>query len=184
MKISRIIIKKFRSIEKADIWLGSINAIVGQNNSGKSSLLRALNSFFNYEEEATSFVEGIHSFGPRTVSKIEIHFEDFEDVDISPKYINGNMLAIEVSFTLNASGCARAVRYKSGSNWVQDDGCLDEVKSEIEFILIPPNRDANALEQAEASVLQLLVEERMKEATESRDTVSYTHLTLPTILLV
>jgi predicted ATP-dependent endonuclease of OLD family len=38
MKISRIIIKKFRSIDSADIWVDSINAIVGQNNAGKSWL--------------------------------------------------------------------------------------------------------------------------------------------------
>jgi predicted ATP-dependent endonuclease of OLD family len=78
MNISRIIIKKFRSIEKADIWIDSINAIVGQNNSGKSCLLRALNSFFNYELEEESFSSGIHSFSTRTISKIEIHFENFD----------------------------------------------------------------------------------------------------------
>ncbi|WP_139048207.1 AAA family ATPase [Pseudoalteromonas sp. BSi20652] len=37
-------------LKKTDIWISSINAIVGQNNSGKSCLLRALNVFFNYEK--------------------------------------------------------------------------------------------------------------------------------------
>nr|WP_010130189.1 AAA family ATPase [Microbulbifer agarilyticus] len=169
MKISRIIIKKFRSIEKADIWVGSINAIVGQNNSGKSCLLRALNAFFNYEKEEDAFKNGLHSFRPRTVSKIEVHFEDFDRARMPARYIHGNKVIIEASFTQNAIGCSRSIKYKSGREWTQDDGCLASVKTQIEFILIPPNRDANALDQAESSVLQLLVEEKMKEATESRD---------------
>lgn len=169
MKISRVIIKKFRSIEKADIWISSINAIVGQNNSGKSCLLRALNAFFNYEKEEESFSDGFHSFGPRAVSKIEIHFTDFNQSQIPAKYINQNKIVIEASFTLGANGCTRKLRYKSSAGWVNDDACLFEIKKQIEFILIPPNRDANALEQVETSVLQLLVEEKMKEATESRD---------------
>lgn len=169
MKISRIIIKKFRSIEKADIWVGSINAIVGQNNSGKSCLLRALNAFFNYEKEEDAFKNGLHSFGPRTVSKIEVHFQDFDRARMPARYIHGNKVIIEASFTQNSMGCSRAIKYKSGREWTQDDGCLAAVKTQIEFILIPPNRDANALDQAESSVLQLLVEEKMKEATESRD---------------
>ena len=169
MKITRIIIKKFRSIEKADIWVGSINAIVGQNNSGKSCLLRALNAFFNYEKEEDAFKKGVHSFGPRAVSKIEIHFQDFDRAKMPVKYIHGQKVILETSFTQNAKGCSRAIKYKSGREWVQDEACLEAVKNQIEFILIPPNRDANALDQVESSVLQLLVEEKMKEATESRD---------------
>ncbi len=169
MKISRIIIKKFRSIEKADIWVGSINAIVGQNNSGKSCLLRALNSFFNYEKEEAAFSDGLHSFGARTVSKIEIRFKDFDEARVSSKYICGNEIIIEASFTQNATGCSRSIKFKDGARWTQDDNCLNEVKEQIEFILIPPNRDANALDKVESSILQLLVEEKMQEATESRD---------------
>lgn len=169
MKISRIIIKKFRSIEKFDIWVGSINAIVGQNNSGKSCLLRALNAFFNYDKEEEAFKRGVHSFGPRTVSKIEIHFQDFDRARMPARYVNGDKVIVEASFIQNANGCSRRIKYKSGRNWNQDEACLAAIKSQVEFILIPPNRDANALDKVESSVLQLLVEEKMKEATESRD---------------
>lgn len=169
MKISRIIIKKFRSIDKADIWIGSINAIVGQNNSGKSCLLRALNAFFNYDNEQISFSKGVHSFAPRTISKIEIHFEGFEEESLPPKYISNNKIIVESSVNLNSTGCTRTLKYKSGSTWVIDKQVLIEVKKHIEFILIPPNRNANALDFVENNVLQMLVEEKMKEATETRD---------------
>lgn len=169
MKITRIIIKKFRSIDKADVWSGSINAIVGQNNSGKSCLLRALNAFFNYEKEEAYFSRGAHSFSPRAVAKIELHFEEYDASKIPNKYINNGKIIIETSFRINTKGCARSIRYKSGSSWVTDPQVIDEVKKQIEFILIPPNRDAGALELLENNILQLLVEEKMKEATEARD---------------
>lgn len=169
MKISRIIIKKFRSIDKADIWISSINAIVGQNNAGKSCLLRAMNAFFNFEKEELAFSNRTHSFSPRTISKIEVYFEGFDKSRIQDKYINNSKIIVEVSVTLNASGCNRVVKYKGEAGWVTDDNVLREVKKQVEFILIPPNRDAAALEQVENSVLQMLVEEKMKEVTEVRD---------------
>ena len=46
MKIYKVEISKFRSIEKGQFYLKNLNAIVGQNNSGKSGIMRALNSFF------------------------------------------------------------------------------------------------------------------------------------------
>lgn len=169
MKISRIIIKKFRSIDKADIWISSINAIVGQNNAGKSCLLRAMNAFFNFEKEEVSFSNKIHSYAPRNTSKIEMHFEEFDSIKVQDKYINANKIIVEMSVTLNASGCNRVIKYKTTNGWVADDNVLLEVKKQIEFILIPPNRDAAALEKVESSILQMLVEEKMKEATEVRD---------------
>ncbi|HEL0631712.1 TPA: AAA family ATPase, partial [Streptococcus equi subsp. zooepidemicus] len=51
MKISNIIIKKFRSIKEASFDMKDITAIVGENNAGKTGILRALNSVFNFEEE-------------------------------------------------------------------------------------------------------------------------------------
>lgn len=51
MKLRKININKFRSIERVKLNLNEINAIVGQNNSGKSAIIRALNRFFNYNQE-------------------------------------------------------------------------------------------------------------------------------------
>lgn len=45
--ITRIFIKNFRSLEIADIDCQSITTFVGQNDAGKSNVLRALNLFFN-----------------------------------------------------------------------------------------------------------------------------------------
>lgn len=172
MIINRVVIKKFRSIKKADIWTSNINAIVGQNNSGKSCLLRALNSFFNYEDELEAFSSGSHLFASGTVAKIELHFTNIEGLDIPAKYISSNKIVIETSFRINKDSCTRTIKYKAGNSLVADDSCLDEIRKHIEFILIPPNRDALALNRFGNSVLNLLVEEKMQEATEARDNYS------------
>jgi len=41
--IDRLIIKNFRSIENLDLAMGTLNALVGPNSSGKSNILKALN---------------------------------------------------------------------------------------------------------------------------------------------
>lgn len=51
MKLVSADIENFRSIKKCSIHFNEITAIVGENNAGKSAVLRALNSFFNYEFE-------------------------------------------------------------------------------------------------------------------------------------
>lgn len=51
MKIKELHIEKFRAILKCDIEFKDIMAIVGENNSGKTTILRALNAFFNFDEE-------------------------------------------------------------------------------------------------------------------------------------
>ena len=43
MKIQRVVIKNFRSIQQVDFEPGSLCALVGENNAGKSTILVALN---------------------------------------------------------------------------------------------------------------------------------------------
>jgi predicted ATP-dependent endonuclease of OLD family len=51
--ISRVQIESFRSIRRADLeGLSGFTAVAGLNNSGKSNVLRALNSFFNDQTDS------------------------------------------------------------------------------------------------------------------------------------
>ncbi len=47
MKISRITIDNFRSIERADIAPTAFNVLVGQNNHGKTNFFEAIEWFYN-----------------------------------------------------------------------------------------------------------------------------------------
>ena len=56
MKIESVIITNFRSIKNAVIRMHDITAIVGENNAGKTAVLRALNSVMNFKEEEENFI--------------------------------------------------------------------------------------------------------------------------------
>ncbi len=47
MKITRIKIENFRSIEFTEIALGAFNVLVGQNNHGKTNFFEAIDWFYN-----------------------------------------------------------------------------------------------------------------------------------------
>ena len=47
MKISKIKIDNFRSIEQAEFDLTDFNIFVGQNNSGKTNFFEAIEYFYN-----------------------------------------------------------------------------------------------------------------------------------------
>lgn len=70
MKTSKLHIENFRSIKDITVRLNELTAIVGDNNSGKTAILRALNCFFNFDSEEKDFRTLVHKYGPRTKTKI------------------------------------------------------------------------------------------------------------------
>lgn len=47
MRISKIIVRNFRSVKEAEVVANSFNIFVGQNNHGKTNLFEAVEWFFN-----------------------------------------------------------------------------------------------------------------------------------------
>jgi putative ATP-dependent endonuclease of the OLD family len=76
MKIEHVYIHKFRSIESASILVGDVCAIVGENNSGKSSVLRAINAVLNPASELEAFRNNEHHYSPQSKPRIEIRFSE------------------------------------------------------------------------------------------------------------
>ena len=64
MKISRLIIKNYRNLKDVDIFLGETVVLIGENNSGKSNLLRAVTLPFLTDES---------SFSGKSLSWIDIN---------------------------------------------------------------------------------------------------------------
>ena len=56
--------------------MDSITAIVGENNAGKTTILRALNSVFNFKEEEKYFRNKTHQYAKRSVTYIEVYLAD------------------------------------------------------------------------------------------------------------
>lgn len=73
MKITKIIIRNFRSIENAEIEPSEFNVLVGQNNHGKTNTLEAIDWFYN----DSGAYEQIHRKGSGSDSiLVEITFDD------------------------------------------------------------------------------------------------------------
>src|SRR5690554_936382 len=98
VKLTNLEIKNFRAIKEANIDLNEINALVGQNGSGKSSILRALNAFFNFEEEVADFKIGNHAYGPNTQSVISVTFQGFDPKDLSDALNESGEITIRLKY--------------------------------------------------------------------------------------
>lgn len=78
MKIDRVHIKNFKSLKEVSLSCGNLVSIIGENNSGKSNLIEALDLFFNPSVEAIDE----ESFHEKTVSEpieIRVDFKDFNE---------------------------------------------------------------------------------------------------------
>ena len=73
MKIHDVSIKNFRGIQLLEnLPCGQINTYVGKNDSGKSSILKALNAFFNNDFTEKDVYYGI---GEGEFTEIKIRFQ-------------------------------------------------------------------------------------------------------------
>lgn len=79
MRISKIIVHNYRSIEKAEILPGEFSVFVGQNNHGKTNFFEAIEWFFNAKTSKDD--EHFQRDTGNTIS-VEIFFENVENSDI------------------------------------------------------------------------------------------------------
>ena len=99
MKIAKIQIQKFRSINNISIAMDQITAIVGANNAGKSHILRALNAFFNFSDERNAFLSQDHLYSAHSRPRITVSFNDIKEEDqIRAEYIYNGVLTIRFTY--------------------------------------------------------------------------------------
>lgn len=161
-------IKNFRSIKSATCTLSQLNAIVGENNAGKTTVLKALNAFFNFEMEKESFKNRTHQFAPRNNTHITLTFDSIknEDDDYS-QYFSNDLLILKME-------------YKYGVNKLQYSSIVDKnirtitesdfknLLKDIEYVYIPierVNKDNN-------SIFTQLLLNYITKYTSNRDTIS------------
>jgi len=169
MKISKIELRKFRSIEKCSIELNDINAIVGQNNSGKSAIIRALNCFFNFQKEEINFIQGKHHYNMSSTPTITLTFSEYSSE--FNDYSDGETLNIQQTYKL--SNKKVIYKYKKNGTYVNaPDALLDLINQKISFVYIPPDRTATELKWEEDSLIKELIEEYLKNETARRDNLT------------
>lgn len=170
MKLSFLEIKKFRSIDFCQININQINAVVGQNNCGKSAIIRALNSFFNLHQEENSFYNGNHNYKPNTSPKITVKFSHINNPALD-RYKNNDVIEIQLEY--KPSTKKLTYRYKKDGKFQQaPEELMSEVKNNIAFVYIPPNRSPKELKWEENALIKQLIEEYLKSETARRDTLT------------
>lgn len=78
MKLCKLEIRKFRSIDFVEIDINSLTSVIGENNAGKSSILRAIELF--YEESIRPINDEYFFFKKQTIPiEIILTFSDITE---------------------------------------------------------------------------------------------------------
>ena len=172
MNISKIHIQNFRSFENAEFKVSERSAVVGENNSGKSSILRALNAFFNLDDEKIYFEQGDHQYTSNRHVQIELLFGDIPDKGIYNQNLNrDSVLQIKLSYARSS----KRFRYmvKAGTSYQDAPSLLlEELRKDLKFVYIPANRNHRDTIATEQSLLNSLLEIYIDEYLSQRDTVT------------
>ena len=130
MKLTEIRIDNFRSIKECHLYLSEVTAVIGENNAGKTALLRALNSVFNWEYEQDYFLNNAHQYAIRTTTKIALTFESVPDREIYADKIWGNKLNLELKYAYGTTTRKRTLSCQTATGilTVDDDFLDDNIK--------------------------------------------------------
>lgn len=174
MKISSITIKKFRSIKEASFNMKNITAIVGENNAGKTGILRALNSVFNFEDEKKFFLDKTHQYAPRNNSYIVLKMEDIPaKSEFLRKYIFNNELTIEWMYTYSENKRKLCVFNGTQKENIQKlESFIEELNKCLTYVYIPAERTNHDIMWGENTIFTKLIISYLNQYTKNRDTVS------------
>jgi predicted ATP-dependent endonuclease of OLD family len=113
MKLASLRIEKFRGVKDSRLIFDEICCLVGENNTGKSTIFRALNSFFNFDQEERYFKTGQHLYSKQSSPKISLVFNSNNPPKDMASLFEANNLI--VTFTYNRSKSIARYRYKKKS---------------------------------------------------------------------
>lgn len=172
MKLSKMTVQNFRSIKNSTILFKEIMAIVGENNAGKTALLRALNSVFNWEFEAPFFYDNTHQYKPKATTKIELVFEDIPKKDVYANKIIDNNLMILFTYSYGSKR-KHTISYRTDNGYEQVEAdFISELKKDIDYVYIPASRSNNDLIWFGNSIFKRLLISYSKRYNEKRDNIS------------
>lgn len=173
MKLTEIRIDNFRSIKECHLYLSEVTAVIGENNAGKTALLRALNSVFNWEYEQPFFLNNVHQYASRTTTKIVLTFDAIPDREIYKDKLSGNRLNLVFKYAYGTTTRKRSLSCQISTGFVAvDDEFLAELKKDIDYIYIPASRSNRYLTWTENSIFQRVLTEYSQYHTQLRDNVS------------
>lgn len=169
MKLKTIRIEKFRAIKSSVISVDGRLALVGQNSSGKSSVLRALNAFFNFEDEKKAFEEGRHAFLKTGTSEIELEFSDTPpECNLQRVRRGSNLVRLRLKYRKSSVWEI----YANGRWNAIPPSFHEELNKFIRYIYVPVKRDHEVSGWGTSGLLRQAVEAWIKNQIKKRDGIS------------
>ncbi len=140
-KLRKISIQNFRSVRKLEISAKDMTILVGDNDSGKSNILRALNLFFNNETNPGQRLDFDHDFnkfvkGNKRAREIKVEII----LEIPDSYKNTNGELIRWTKVWRESGLTDARDYIGMRKKKSSRG-----KEFYEDVIIPPKSNLHSL---------------------------------------
>lgn len=172
MKIVKVKIEKFRSIKKAEFEANEINAIVGENNAGKTTVLRALNAFFNFEEEKDSFEHRLHQYAPRNNTHIRITFDDIPNQLKQDVFKNKNIIEFIYDYSKNRRSLRLIERNRKPESVTSVEQFITDLEQYIGYVYISVERTNNEISWGNNSVFMELLNKHITVYTQNRDNIS------------
>jgi len=133
MRIARIAMEGFRCYkERTEISLCELAALVGKNDAGKSSILQALDIFFNGKPELLDMTIGLGADG---AISIEVSFTDLPEAveledNVPTRLSSENLLdrdgLLTIRKTYSADKLAKSTKVKPSVSLIADDYAEDE----------------------------------------------------------
>lgn len=142
MKLCKIEVEKFRSIEKIEIEIESLAMFIGENNAGKSNILRAVELF--YEDSIRGINEEYFYFkNHETPISIILTYDRLTDFDKNQKYLKHWIYNGEIRVKKNVEYNADKSKYEMTFYGWQAKPCeihfdlsrFDEYKTDIKKIV-------------------------------------------------
>ncbi len=170
MRLSILKIEKFRSIKKATLNLKQIMAIVGANNVGKSHVLRALNAFFNFQDEKESFLNESHRYSKSARPTITVTFSDIDKDEVDAQYIHNDKLIIKFTYKWDRKNPIYEVIRGSDKSTIDSETFRNITKS-FNYIYIPIIRNYDAAFSSSTGIAYKLLKQIFDSATINRNTI-------------
>lgn len=168
VRVVRLKIEKFRAIGSADIELGTVAALVGQNGSGKSSVLRALNAFFNFDEEKAEFRTGSHAYAKGTQSVIDVTLEGLAEHPALPRVqVGGDQVRAQLKYRRQPVWSV----FVEGQWRPAPVGFHEALRDQVAYVVIPTRRDHEVAHESSTGLLERAVDEWVT-SNRQRDRIS------------
>lgn len=154
MKLAHLGITHFRAIRSADLNIEGELALVGQNSSGKTSVLRALNAFFNFEDERSAFESGQHAFQSSSVAVVEVTLKEVPQECVLARSATPDEIRVRLRFKKQAQW-----QILDGQTWVAAPTNLhEELGKFISYAFVPLRRDHEVAGWGPGGLMERVVE--------------------------